>query len=243
MRRKRFNIKGLQEYPVSAVRVHNLNGKRYVYHRASGAPLPDLGFDDPAFVAAFLQAETEHRNATASPEERLRARPVPTGIEFEPPVSPDAITFTTTQIIAWVHGAKAGHVCYYHFGSLVADGPADSVTEKRNYVAMLRSFGAVELRQRRVSDAMTHYYAIRTDESLRLMPRNAITGAVSAQEYFAVHALSERQSSMSVARTIRDSLGISEDAACQMRNDLIRRGWLSNTRPPQLTELGLSVLV
>lgn len=48
--RRGIRLKGLKRYSV--------NGRDYVYHRASGLPLPsDIPESDPAFLAAYLEAE------------------------------------------------------------------------------------------------------------------------------------------------------------------------------------------
>jgi len=228
---------------MSSVKEFRVHGRRYVYHRASGAPLPDLPIGDPDFIRAFLLAESNHRNAIARPEQKLTTVS-PTVIQsHEPPVSPDAIIYTTDQIISWVHTSSTSEVCYYHFGSLLTDSISEHVAQKRAYTMLLADFGALTLRQRRVSEGINHYYAIRTSEPLRYMPQNVLTGTVSADEYSAVVAIAERQSAKSVARSIRDALGVTDDVASQIRNGFIRKGWLTNGRPPQLTELGLSVLI
>ena len=242
-RRKHFKVKALREFPVSAVNVVATGNRRYVYHRASSRPLPDLPFEHPDFIAAVLAAETEFQNATAAASQKLTPIKPRLIKDQAPPVTPDAIAYSVEQIIAWVHRARAGDICYYHFGSLTIDAETDAVAKKRGYTKLLAEFGSILLRQRRADDGAAHYYAIRTDEPLAHLPRNVLTGTVTADEYTAVVAIMERQSSQSVARAIRDAVGTTDDIASQMRNAFIRRGWITNSRPPQLTELGMSVLI
>ena len=65
---------------------------------------------------------------------------------------------------------------------------------------------------------------------------------LGADEYEALHAIDARQASVSTQRAIRDALGISDADAVEMRNNFIRRGWLTNGRPPQITDLGEKVM-
>jgi hypothetical protein len=242
-RKKHFNNSALKDFVVSSIKETKIDGRRYVYHRASGARLPDKPFDDPEFTSAFLDAERDHQNATAAKDKKLITRPAPIITETAPPVTPDAIVYTVTQIVAWLHRARSGDVCYYHFGSLQIDATSEDVAEKRSYVRLMAEFGAVMLRQRRSDENVNHYYAIRTDEQLAHLPRNVVTGTVTADEYVAIMAISERQAAVSVARSIRDALGIDDHAAAEIRNSFIRRGWLTNGRPPQITIRGESVLI
>lgn len=239
---KRFQVKALADFGVSTIKETRANGKRYVYHRASGTRLPDLPVGHPEFIRAFLAAEASHRNADVIASQRITPAPPPE-IDITPPVIPDCIASRVDQIIAWVHSAEAGEVCHYHFGSLPLDQMASDIAAKRAYTKVLADFEVVRLRQHRIGENLNHYYAVRTDESLKHMPRNVLTGTVSADEYTAVLAITERQASLSVARVIRDALGLTDFRASQMRNDFIRRGWLTNGRPPELTERGLSVLI
>lgn len=48
---------------VKHLRIHYKNGKRYIYHRHTGARLPDL--DDPGFLAAYVEQETPQRERRA----------------------------------------------------------------------------------------------------------------------------------------------------------------------------------
>ena len=43
-------------------------------------------------------------------------------------------------------------------------------------------------------------------------------------------------------RAIRDALGVNDHEASVLRNDMINRGWMMNSRPPELTTLGRSLL-
>lgn len=90
----------------------------------------------------------------------------------------------------------------------------------------------MRLRQTRVAPGWSHYFAIRTKDLVRGTP----------DEYLALVAISERQASISVSRVIRDGRGFNDNDASKMRNNIIRKGWLTNARPPELTMLGLSLL-
>lgn len=159
------------------------------------------------------------------------------------PVQPDAIIYQLSQAVSWLYNAKSKETAYYHCGFIAVDqqGSQDLV-EKRMYFSLVAGFGLVWPRQKRITDQLTHYFAIRTEEPLSGMPRNVLSGTVLPSEYTIMRALSERQSSLSVARCIRDAIGTTDSDAREIRNSLIRRGWMTNDASPALTEVGLSVL-
>ncbi len=217
-------------------------GIEYVYHRMSGIRLPSLPDNHPHFIAALRRAEVEWQNAVIQPDQPIT--PVqPIDITHEVPLQFDAMVNTPVQAVSWAHKAKQGQVAHYHYGAIAEAAAKNPVVDAiRRYFALLREFEVVALRQSRTGPNHTHYYAIRTGNGLRGLPRNVITGTVQVIEYEAVRALTERQAAMSVARCLRNELMISESDAVEMRNDMIRRGWLTNGRPPELTTQGLSVL-
>lgn len=217
-------------------------GIEYVYHKHSSIRLPNLPEDHPHFIAAFNRAEAEWQNAVMLPDQLITPQQ-PIDIRHDVPLQFQAMVNTPVQAISWVHKAKQGEIAHYHYGAIAEAAAKSPVIDAiRRYFALLREFDVVALRQARTSPSHTHYYAIRTTNSLRGMPRNVLTGAVEVIEYEAVLALTERQAATSVARCLRSALMISESAAVEMRNNMIRRGWLTNGRPPELTSQGLSVL-
>ena len=214
----------------------------YVYHRASGARLPDLPASDPRFIDAYRAAEVEYQNRIKTAAQRINPMPI-ASINHNLPVPPDAVIFAISHAVSWVFSSRAGDVVYYHYGAISADQVGNpSLQRKSAYFRLIGDFGLVRLRQRRAAEGLTHYYAARTDVPLRNMPQNVLSGAVEPIDYGAVLAVLERQPAQSVARCLRDALALSERDSAALRNDMIRRGWLTNGRPPELTELGLSVL-
>lgn len=221
-------------------------GRRYVYHAATGANLPDLPLDHPDMQEAIRIAE---RNAeTASSSADLWGGVVPVGLSetiapMAPPSSPHVIAFSVPQIIRFVFRAAPGDVIYYHHGNLLEDARREqSVRQKGRYVALCCEFGLLGPRQKRGFGSDWHYYAVRTGQRLTGLPRYVLDGSITPDEYQSLVALSERQASMSTSRVIRDTLGISDTQASEIRNEFIQRGWLSNGRPPELTDKGLQLL-
>lgn len=233
---------GNQRVKLRGVRRYRYGDRTYTYHRASGAPLPDLPETHPDFIAAFKRAEVDHKNRMACCDQVLKASP-PKPVAHSVPITPQAIIMTYHQAISWLFGAAPGHTVYYHVGHAANDRTRDQDTDfKVRYFHLLGEFEAVNLRQARVAEDHTYYFAIRSENSLRYLPQNVLTGSVTPLEYQAIDALLHRPGDLSVARCLRDYLNISADEASEMRNDFIRRGWLTNGRPPEPTRLGLSVV-
>lgn len=227
------------------VKRYKVDGVTYTYHRASGTRLPDLDFNDPAFISAL---ETARFNASCQTEAQARWGNL-AGFEEVPiekirsSITPDVVAFIFPQLVRFVQAAKAGHVLLYYSGDLATDSARNpDIKDRARYISIVHDFGLVQLRQARVAAGWSHYFAIRTDEAIRGTPEHIVRGRITPEEYLALVAINERQASISVSRAIRDHLGTSDDDASQIRNSMIRRGWLTNTRPPELTPLGLSLL-
>ena len=217
-------------------------GVEYCYHRPSGKSLPALPPNDPRSQSALRRVETEWRRIEGMVDEKIQPLPQP-DIRTGVPITPDIVIYFPQQATAWLFSADEGEAAYYHFGAIATDQRINPVIEQiRQYFALLHEFELVRLRQTRSTEGNTHYYAIRTGHSLRGMPGNVLSGAVLPIEYSAINALTERQAAQSVARCLRDALGLSETAAREMRNDFINRGWITNGRPPEITDKGLSVI-
>lgn len=174
--------------------------------------------------------------------ERLKPT-MPMRVNHSVPVRPDAIVYDLPQAVSWINSSRPNEVVYYHYGSIAVDQFRSAIlTEKRMFFGLISSFGLVWPRQKRAGENLTHYYAIRCNEPLAGMPRNLLSGTVLPSEYIIMRALSERQSSQSVARCIREHLDIDDVGAKEIRQELILRGWVTNDTKPALTELGYSVL-
>jgi hypothetical protein len=160
-----------------------------------------------------------------------------------PPVVPHCVAHSVPQVIRFVWSADPGAVVYYHHGNLLEDARREPlIRHKGRYVAVCIQFDILHPRQRRGVAGDTHYYAVRSPNSLHGLPRNVFDGTITPDEFQALCAVKERQASMATSRAIRDALGVSESDASDMRNSFIRRGWLTNGRPPELTDLGLSMM-
>lgn len=218
-------------------------GVRYVYHRASGTRLPDLNYDHPDFVAAYDAAESAHRIRSRGKGLALKVRsvvwPNQTGIKYQP----DVAAFTTHMAANFVMKARPGEIMLYHVGDLAHDQATDTALKDRaQYVNLAHALDLVALRRHRVTEGWTEYYGVRTSESLVGCPSHVLRGDITPDEYFALVALNERQSSQSTSRAIRDALAIDDQQAAAMRNAFLDRGWLENGRPPELSPLGMSLL-
>lgn len=240
--------KGLQNPPeFSAKRINRVvsKGISYVYHRPTRTRLPDLPDDHPDMIAAIIEAEKAAQSQSDAKGlwgTGVAIPPKEQGISaMAPPSTPHVVAFAVPQVIRFVFRASKGDVVYYHHGNLLEDGRRDThIRQKGRYVALCVSFGLLSPRQRRAFASETHYFAVRTDLSATAagLPRNALDGTITPDEYEALHAIDERQASMATTRAIRDTLGISDHDAAEIRNEFIRRGWLTNGRPPEITDLG-----
>lgn len=240
--RPRSNASKNSEVRQLRVKRYESQGVTYTYHRLTGTALPNLPYDHPTFIAAF-KAE----------DDKIQKNTLPLGYgegihdlhvdDFMPTSQIDAIAYSVPQIIKFVLVSKPGNCLFYHSGDLVADAQSHLDTKhKQQYLMLASEFGLLGLRQKRVRPNWNHYFAVRTDESIKGMPLNAVEGRISPEEYRALVAVNERQASVSVTRAIRDAIGTTDDDASQMRNDMIRKGWMMNTRPPELTDFGLSLM-
>lgn len=156
---------------------------------------------------------------------------------------PDAIAYSCDHVVRFLRGAREGNSLLYHGGDLALDASNDpGVRTKQRYVLIASDCGLLHLSQARVDVGFSHYYAIRTDDPLSAAPKKVLDGKLDPSDYIALLAISERQAAQSVARAIRDALGVRDDQAATVRNDFIRRGWLTNGRFPELTAAGHALL-
>lgn len=232
----RFRARGVKRYSVQGV--------TYTYHVKSGARLPDLPYNDPRFVRALAFAEQQSKIKSRAAE-----RSTTTATHTEVPASKakiraaDMVAYSLIQCANFVLSASSGSVLIYHSGDLAQESAsATTVRDRQQYMLIAAEFDLVSLRQERVSESWYHYYAVRTKEPIRWLPRHVIQADITPDEYRALRALDERQPAVSTTRAIRDELGISDIAAADIRRDFINRGWLDNGRPPEMTALGLSLL-
>jgi hypothetical protein len=207
--------------------------------------LPDLSYDHPDFIAAIKQANTANVSRSDFLE-RWGQITTPKDLritDFLPPKQPDAVAYSLPQIIQFMHVARKGHILLYHSGDLATDIANNIMCrDKQKYLQIARELDLVGLRQSRVRDGWYHYYAVRTDTSLRGCPLNMLTGTITPDEFIALTAINERQAAISVTRCIRNALSTTDHEASDIRNKMIRKGWVTNGRPPELTPLGLSLL-
>ena len=236
-KRAEIRIRGVKRYTVQGV--------TYTYHTASGARLPNYPYSDPRFRAAFDAAQFAHETQTESLDRwGMQEHPMSLNLQSHPLTkTPHHVAFSVPDLIRFVVTGKPDQVLIYHSGNLALDGSVnDLVRDKQRYALLAKEFGILSLQQARIADGAYQYYAIRTDGSLRGLPQNAIYGRITPDEFAVLTAINERQASLSVSRVIRDTLSITDSDASAWRNSMIRRGWLTNGRPPELTQLGLSLL-
>lgn len=222
------------------VKSYQVQGVTYTYHRDTGIRLPN---DPSKWATAIEKIQTNQKTKSEAFQrfgfalENILIR------EVTPRHTPDMIAFSIRQTIHFTLNARSGDTLLYHSGDLANDITRDELLrDRQGYLLMAAGFGVVHLRQQRVRPSWSHYFATRSDESLVGIPKHAIHGDITPDEYRALNAINERQSALSVTRCIRDALGINDRAASDKRNDLIRQGWLTNGRPPELTEIGLEML-
>lgn len=215
-----------KEIRQKGVKRYSVQGVTYTYHRATGARLPDCSFSSHRFKMAFREAESQAANQPPriiEPAPRI-ARSYKIG-DFLPPQMPDAVAFSLTQCINFIFAADSGKILLYHSGDLLADASKDSMVKARQrYLHLVSTFDLIHLRQSRVSEGWSHYYAVKTNEPLTGMPQNAVSGRIGADDFTALTAVNERQSAIATSRAIRDALGISDIEAAEMRNQMIRAG-------------------
>lgn len=226
------------------VKTYSSKGKTYHYHRPTGQRLPD-NIDEPGVLAAAIQKiEDQQRIGSELPAIIGLDVDIPAcASELKPEMQSLAVAFTMPAVVGFVLRAKAKETLHYHSGDLALDGSRDQLLRIRQaYLRAMAEFGAVHLRQQRVRPNWSHYFATRSTESLTGIPKHLMHADISPDEYTALVAVNERQSAKAVSRCIRDALGITDQAASTIRNDMILRGWLTNGRPPELTDLGLSLL-
>lgn len=220
-------------------------GKQYVYHRPTGTRLPSLSEDHPEFIAAYQSAEEMLRIQTSAPKRfgptaHLKHISIK---DVAPPVDIDAIAYHLKHVVQFIFAARQGNIIYYHAGNIAVDAGSDPVVyDKQRYAQLMHTFGLLDLRRSKVATDWYQYFAVRTDTPAGHTPKAATAARVTPDEYEALVAVMERQAALSVSRAIRDHVGLSDEAARKMRNDMINRGWITNTRPPELTDLGLHLL-
>lgn len=227
------------------VKRYDVQGVTYTYHTASGTRLPNLPYDHPAFIEAYDRAVFQHETKTDSAQKWGFQEDVVDirDAAFKLSKEPDAVAFTVPDIIRFVVTGKRDQVLIYHSGNLALDGERnDVVRDKQRYSMLAAESGLLTLQQSRMGPGAYQYYAIRTAGTMQGLPQHAIYGRITPDEYTALNAINERQASISVSRVIRDALSLTDAEATEWRNSMIRRGWLTNGRPPELTTLGLSLL-
>lgn len=225
------------------VKTVTAKGRTYHYHRPTMKRLPDDISDPKVLDEAIRKIEGAERIQSSMPE-TVGALDVPeTRAEMIPRHTPDMVAFTIPAVVGFILRAVPGDSLLYHTGDLAVDGARDELLRiRQTYLRLMADFNLVHLRQQRSRPGWTHYFATRSREPLKGVPRHALHADISPDEYTALIAVNERQSAKSVTRTIRDALGITDTAAADLRNEMIRRGWLTLGRPPELTDLGLHLL-
>ena len=147
---------------------------------------------------------------------------------------------------SWVRGATYGDWCIYHVGNLSADRAASIELNRLAEMAMLLAeLGIINSTQSRLNlaaGAQQIYQATRTMQ--RHPPRALVMGEISATDYRALQALSTRQASVSVTRTIRDAACVSERTAMDIADRFKAEALLEPQEPKgwKITDRALEVL-
>lgn len=240
---KGFGKQGPKMVSLKGIHRKSVGGQTYVYHRPTGTRLPDLPNNHPDFISAVRNAAKQSKVKSRAPKRRTDIEALDIPIESAKMRQPDMVAHTLIMCARFVLSAKPKSLLLYHSGDLSADGAYEqSSRDKAQYILLAASFDLLSLRQERVTAGWTYYYATRTDHSIKGCPQHVLYGDITPDEYRALVAVNERQASQATSRAIRDELGISDTAASEMRNSMIHRGWMNNSRPPELTELGLELL-
>lgn len=226
------------------VKRFELQGVTYTYHRPTGIPLPDLPYQDRRFIEALKAVRRQADIKSESGFDRTKSLALLTaGFQETTPPQTDAVAFTVVQCAFFVLKAKPNAKLLYHSGDLATDSATDvRAKDRQQYIGLAASFGLLSLRMVRIQENWSHYYALRTEESLRGMPMHVLQCDITPSEYKALVAINEKQASKSVSRTIRDALACSDQQAADIRNAMIERGWLANSRPPELTSTGRQLM-
>jgi len=163
--------------------------------------------------------------------------------QHAPRANLDAVVFSVDQFRDWLYTAKRDELCLYHSGSIVIDQESmHHLKPLGDYASLMSDLGAVLLNQSRKGAGLYHYLARRTSMKAVSIPKLVGTGAVEVPFYICLKAIKTRDPHKSVKRAIRDILSCSEKESAAMFNKLVSQGYITEGRPPALTETGVSVL-
>lgn len=153
------------------------------------------------------------------------------------------VGYSITQCARFVLSSKRDERLIYHSGDLATDSTTDArVRDKTAYINLTAQLGLVGLRQERVGEHWSNYVAVRSDMPIKAAPSRVLHLDLTVEQWRALHAMVERQAHVSVQRAMRSALQCSNEHAAELLRNMIRDGWISHGRPPELTDLGRAML-
>jgi hypothetical protein len=149
------------------------------------------------------------------------------------------VVYSVDQFRDWLFMAGQGEVCLYHVGHMLVDQVGRPALKLLGDYAMLMSdFSAVRITHRRADDGVFQYFAARSSTRMAQVPQGVGTGQVPVQTYRALEAILRKGPRLSIRRTIRERLAMSEEDSDRLVSRLIKDGLLVDASPPELSDHG-----
>lgn len=171
-------------------------------------------------------------------EESAKVGRKPTQVEPKPQAAPGirsafrATVSTCAGFLEWAQKASRNDVCIYHIGMIAIDRTqAKELDALAGLVSILVETGYITPGQHTITLAagrQVAYTAARSGSGYA--PRAIMGGHVTANEYRALRAIEARAADQSAARSLRDNLAISEEAANALLRKLHTTGYVVRGR-------------